>query len=461
MPPRRIWFQVHSALGVLTGLLLFVVCWSGTMAVVSHEIDWLLDARLRVTPRSERATWGQIHAAVLRAYPDARNISLEAPLSPRTAAVAVVDLPRQPYVRVYVDPYTAEVRGHTSYLNVQRFFRSFHMSLFDFGGVGYYVVSAFAIVLLLSLVTPLLFYRRWWRGFFTLETGRGRRPFWSDVHALVGLWGFWFALVIALTGAWYLVELFGVDLGYPDLTPAVSQAEHAELPLDSLIQVAETRWPELQVEAIHLPADWTGGALLLHGSNDAWLVHPRANQLFLHPVNGGVLAQQTAQGLGWPARWVDTADPLHFGNFAGLGSKVPWFLFGLALSGLSLTGAWLHAQRLARSGERSRWPGTGTSLGLALAVLATSVVAGYREILSYGPEVQGAQVLPEVPLAVTGFIAVWCAVTVAVLIWWTRLVTRQPSTNRLAVRPEQQIPTRARQTDYLRHVSQRGGGVHP
>ncbi len=449
MPSRRLWFRVHSVLGVLAGLLLFVVCWSGTVAVVSHEIDWLLDARLRVTPRSERATWGQIHAAVLRAHPDARNISLEAPLSPRAAAVAVLDLPRQPYVRVYVDPYTAEVRGHTSYFNVQRFFRSFHMSFFDFGGVGYYVVSAFALVLLLSLVTPLLFYRRWWRGFFTLETGRGRRPFWSDVHALAGLWGFWFALLIGLTGVWYLVELFGADLGYPDLTPAASQAGPVELPLDSLIQVAGARWPELRVEAVQLPADWTGGALLLHGSTDAWLVRPRANQLFLHPMNGEVLAQQTAQGLGWPARWVDTADPLHFGNFAGLGSKVPWFLFGLALSGLSLTGAWLHAQRLARTGERSRWRGTRTSLGLALAVLAASAVAGYREILSYGPEVQGARVLPEVPLAVTGFITAWSATTVAVLIWWSRLVTRRSSPRALPLKPEQQVSTQVREPDHL------------
>ena len=74
------------------------------------------------------------------------------------------------------------------------------------------------------------------------------------------------------------------------------------------------------------------------------------------------------------------ADPLHFGDFGGLWSQIPWFLFGIVLSGLSLTGAYLHVKRQRRRGEtRLRTP-IFLSYAATLAILVVSARYGWLEI---------------------------------------------------------------------------------
>ena len=425
---RRRWFEIHSWIGIVTGLVMFLICWSGTVAVFSHEIDRWLDPRLTVEPTRPTAGWQAWYEGVLRRLPDATAVTLHAPEAPGAAVVAVVDTPEQAMQRVFLDPASGEVLGQSSYFNVQRFFRSLHMSLFDFGsdaGYGYWFVGAFGVLLLVSSLAPLIFYRRWWRGFFTLKTGRGSRVFWSDAHKLIGVWALAFSLLIALTGVWYLVEWLDVDFGYPERAP-VERAEPASLlSLDELVAQAESAWPGLRVTSVtpHVGSYW-GNVVHLEGQGAAWLVRERANFVRLDPGTGEIVQQQRAENVGWPARWVDTADPLHFGNFDGLAIKSLWFVLGLGLCGLCLTGAYLHAQRLTANGPRARWRGTRTALLITLAVLMLTVWAGAQEIRGYGPAEGDSTAWPEVPGAVVTFLAAWCAATIGLLGLWVWFVLR-------------------------------------
>lgn len=441
----RAWFRTHSFTGIITGLLLFVICFSGTFAVFAPELDWLVTPAARVSPGDETVSWGTIEAAARAAHPEAEVGSLQAPLNARAAAtVAMSDEDGNAWL-VRVDPYTGEVTGSTAHLyDIKRFFRNFHRFLF-LPGIGLYLVTLFAVTMLVSVVAALFFYKRWWTRFFRFKATRGR-AFWSELHKTAGLWSLWFAVVIIITGLWYLFEAARLDFvdskanyvgtgeySVVEVEGGDAPGDAPRRPLDELVGAARQTWPELEIREMGF--GWYGPehALYLGGQDSFPLVRPRANQVQVDTRTGEVLWQNSAGEL--PAYWIwsNMADPLHFGDFAGLISKSIWFVFGLALSGLILTGTWLHAHRLAGAGRgRHRWPGTIAAIVTTFLVLAASAVFGLGEAARYyGPVVDGVRRLPDLPTGVSLVIFGWIALTVAILIAWAVLLWK-PS---LLIRP--------------------------
>lgn len=432
---KRGWFRIHSFTGIITGLMLFVICWGGTFAVISNELDWLVTPEVRVTPADTRASWGEIVAAVQQAYPAGEVTWLREPLYPQMAAHVLIQLPEQDSVWVYVDPYTAVVQGAWSYANVQRFFRSFHMNLFAPGVYGSYIVMVFAVTLLVSTIAPLYFYKRWWTRFFRFKRGNSQ-VFWSELHKLVGLWSLWFGFVIAATGLWYLWELNYTQLGgkyswtgsaeysVNAIPEATSNPNLPQLPIDELLKIVATQRPDIKISNVWL----SDSTLDAEGQTDHWFVRDRANQISLDRRSGEVLYEQNASD--YPAYWrlSDTADPLHFGDFGGLTAKIIWFVFGLLLSVLILTGTYLHAQRLAREAGgrgRSRWPGTAAATAVSLLVIAATVPWGISELTEYyGPMVDGIHQFPTLAPGVKTVILAWIAVTLLILATWVFLLWR-------------------------------------
>ncbi len=412
MSARR-WFVWHSWIGTTAGLLLFVIFWSGTVAVFSEEIDWLLNPAERVEPIGNMLSWGEWQHAAQAAYPSLRVDAIFAPRSPQSAAEIWLETADGSLLRTYVNPYTGEVTGQTSYFNVQRFFRSLHMCLFDPGakGYGYYFVMSFSLLLAASLVTSLVFYKRWWRRFFVLHLHSTSRAFWSDLHKLAGLWSLWFVALMVVTGLWYLIEFAGVDFDYPELSPIERTAQSSNATTDELYAHAQRAAPELQITHMYLPGGYYGDVAVVHGESSALLVRDRANTVIVDGDSSAAIMNRMAQSIGWPARWVDTADPLHFGNFGGLISKTLWFLFGLILSGLTLTGAYLHVRRQDRQRQlRGRRTEVVVAYIVTAAALLFACVGAVQEHSSYASVAA--------PMGVWLFISAWIAMTVAVLTTW-------------------------------------------
>lgn len=435
----RPWFRVHSFAGVVTGLLLFIVCWTGAFATVSHEIDWLLTPALRADA-AQGFDPDAAERAALQQQPAGKLLWMAWPLHEGFAVDVVLKTPTASMWHAYVDPATLQPQGGNSYFNVQRFFRSLHMALFLKFGIGIYIVGATGIVLLLSGLTPFVFFKRWWTKFFRFHPRGGARAVTSEAHKFAGLWSLWFVLLIAITGIWYMVEQLLIDVAdakfiYPT-PPAFSGPAEPRLPLSTFVLAAREADPALEVRTVGRAGN---GLVYVNGQAGDVLVRDRATMLFFEPTTARLVEARQAGDLGLAGRWVEAVDLLHFGTFAGLPTKLIWFVFGLALSALCLTGAYLHAARLAAAGaDKARWRAGVPATLATLALLGWTVQGGLSEARRFGPVVGGQPSFPDVAFPVLAFLAGWVAVTLALLALWTFFVLRRPRAGQaVLVRPRQ------------------------
>ncbi|MEL7161318.1 MAG: PepSY-associated TM helix domain-containing protein, partial [Bacteroidota bacterium] len=179
------------------------------------------------------------------------------------------------------------------------------------------------------------------------------------------LWTIPFLLLFSITGIWYFLERS--NTGGISRT-ANTRAPKLKQPLSDTIDLRELAWsidldravdsaraqiPGLIVKDFLLP-NRHDRPLYLNGKSQVPLVRNRANRVYVHPLTYEVLKVQRAEEVGNITWFNDIADPLHFGNFGGLPTKILWFLAGLGISGLVLTGIWISLKRKVKSEAAKR-----------------------------------------------------------------------------------------------------------
>ncbi|KAB8318357.1 PepSY domain-containing protein [Tolypothrix campylonemoides VB511288] len=360
--PRRFWFTLHSWVGLKLSLFMGFILLTGTLATLAHEIDWLLTPAMRVSPVDDdapRASWGTLAANAARAQPGWTVERIGAPIDPWFAARVTISRGEQTRY-VHLHPATGAVQGTSGFFNVHRFLRNTHRHLMLPVKYGVPIVCSLALLLAVSLVSSLSIYKRWWRGFFAWPRRDNRRRFWGDLHRLGGVWSLWFVLLMAVTGVWYLVEELGAeaprfdDLGRGGVEAAQPFAPDARR-IDALVAAAQARWPSLRIAEV-MPPRADDDALVVNGQADAILVRPRANAVGVRADSGAVTGVIEGHRLSLHQRISEAADPLHFGTFGGLPTKLLWFAFGLVLTGLSFSGAVLYALRVRAAWREDRVP---------------------------------------------------------------------------------------------------------
>lgn len=385
--PARLWWHVHQWVGLKLSILLSFVLLTGTFATISHEIDWLIDPAIRVAPASVTGEpdWAAIVVTAAKHPATASIESVDAPIASAFAAGVTIKNRDGERRYLWIHPTTGQLQGDSTWFNVARILRDLHRRLNIDYGWGITLVSALAALLAVSLVTSLVVYKRWWRGFWKPIRWRDARTALGDAHRLAGVWSMAFVLVITATGLWYLLESLGGEaprLSGPAQKPGpvimTNMAKAEALP--RALASVRGRDPGLRITSLSLPDNKTG-AFVFRGQREALLVRERANTAWVSADGRRLLHRLDGQTLSVHQRISEMADPLHFGTMEWGHAKSwwvrwLWFVFGLMLTGLSVSGVAIHVTRIAREGR------TAASLRSAFANMgwwrwpAATLVAG-------------------------------------------------------------------------------------
>ncbi|WP_111309708.1 PepSY-associated TM helix domain-containing protein [Confluentibacter sediminis] len=361
---KKSFFRIHGWIGIKLSILFFIVCFSGTMATLSHEMDWLFNPDIRAKAQDTYAPKDVIVENLKTQFPEGDMtlwLAAEAPYL--CDIIYVTDKGQQWYV--FANPYTGVVQGATK-LTIQRFFRDLHYYLFTPQyQIGYFIVLLFAFMLFISMGTALFFYKDWYKKLFELKRGKGRVFFFRSLHRLVGVWSVPFCILFSMTGMWYFVERTNIaDVG-TIANPAIPKTESLKaagkaakinaytIDYDKAVSKAEAAISGLEVKDIYPPKN-AHGSIYLTGISDVKLVRNRANRIYIHPETYEVIGVQRADALNTKTWINDIIDPLHFGTWGGLLTKIIWFFAGLCISSLVLTGIWISLKRKVKKKEQQK-----------------------------------------------------------------------------------------------------------
>tara|TARA_R110001592_G_scaffold50697_1_gene156654 strand:+ start:1584 stop:2687 length:1104 start_codon:yes stop_codon:yes gene_type:complete len=345
---NRILFNIHRVLAFLICLPLLLICVSGSALVFKHELDSILmpERVLVGEATATRLPFDTLLQSFNSHYPDYEVTGWRIFAKPnRSDLVYVMTHGGSDWSSLFVDPYTAKILSPPQppryYLSDA--LREFHYQLL-LGKFGLFIAALLAVLMCLQAITGLILHRKFWKVLFTLRFQARPIIYLGDMHKLVGVLVSPVLLVLGVTGAYWNINQLIYSVAQPLAAPYIvdQRLYNSSLSVDALVAESRKRFPGFEVSFIALPAK-PGYAINVLGGRD------RQNPFFsefsvslsYHAQTGVLITARDIQDAELGDQITHSFRRLHFGDVAGLGSRMIWALVGfsplaLMLSGLSM-----------------------------------------------------------------------------------------------------------------------------
>ncbi len=353
---RRL-FAWHKWTGLIGGVFVLFLIFTGTIAVFKNEIDWLVTPAKRVEATGEILSLNEMLANVKREFPDKKIANLSFAEDAETAFTFQAEgTGEDERLTIFVNPYTAKVTGTRNGETLANVIRQTHVRFYYFGANGRIVVGVFGLLMFISALTGIFIYAPFMKGVFARKL-----KFWqirqnnlkvknSDWHKLIGIVTLVFNLIVGLTGAVLGLEnlapyhkptqalLHPRPLNEKELAPPATLEN--QLALDAVLQKARNSMPDFEPKSVNFPKAGKSH-FVVYGNIAGRFEREGASFAVLDTTNGTILQTHNPAEVPKVTRLYNLNEPLHFGNFTGAWMKWLYFAFGLGASVLTFTGLWL------------------------------------------------------------------------------------------------------------------------
>lgn len=349
---QKKWYgQWHLYLGIIAGAVIAIIGLTGSILVFRDEIDAALNPSLfRALSQEKRLGIGEAYTLFHEQHPDVKVNYLYQP----------ADFPTSTYVfynyvtaqQIFVNPYNGQICGkrlyESGFINLVT---DIHTSLL-IPGFGQYVTGTAALILLILTISGMrLWIPKKWKQLKSVLSVNFRSN-WRrqnyDWHNVLGFYSAPVVVLLALTGfciTFYLpmvALLFTLNGKNPKEVMSIYslkstyQKGASPLPLSKVIAAGSAVFPEGKARGLALPADSSGSYRIDYvcpgKSRDG-----RREMVVVDQYSGKVLAASksfpnVAQAvLSW-------MQPLHYGTFGGLQTRILVLIGGLVPAALFVTG---------------------------------------------------------------------------------------------------------------------------
>lgn len=334
-------FPVHHWIGLIAGILLLISSITGSVLVFHHDIDHIsFWTETRLDQPADKLIIDNSFHRIRQSHSD---YDIRVPNFPEKPDQALKYELRKSEARkwIFVHPETGETLAQVERADERlvHVLLELHYMLLS-GTVGKVLVLFLGTALMVLSITGFMLYRKSIFKVLTFRQGislKSKRSFFSSIHRIVGVWGLVFNFFISITGSYIAFTIvqaaLSSDGGLRIESPPVPAS------IDAILEQVKEEYPAFNIHYLLFPKTRDGKFTILGRlESDPAFYGRNYSNIQADIRTGKVVSTGFLRDMPWHRRAITILKPLHFGDYAGLGIKVLYCLFGLMPGILSISG---------------------------------------------------------------------------------------------------------------------------